>query len=347
MLVFQFPERHKKKNKKMNAIRSDSTPGMRLLALYWLLLFNGRTYSLTDLASQLKCSKQTILRMMDQLGTSDFAYIESWRDDKNGKRWYKLNAPKRRPSVSLSKEDIETLIICRDMVWHLLPDFMRDRAHKAVGHASVLMPNFDDRCQVQTNQAKGMAKGRVDYSKQNEIMATLLKAIENQAICEIIYQSLANTEPRLHRIVPSRLVAHRDTLYIKGWRIPDSGEPQKTTLAVQRIQEVVITPECRNDLPAREQDGYFGIFDGEPFRVKIAVSSKAAPYVRERIWSNDQTIEHNEDGSLILEFSATNQSEVISFVLSFGKEVIVLKPKNLVDHLNAEIVAICSQYIHL
>ena len=43
-----------------------SSPAMKVLRLYILLLFSGRKYSLAELARKFDCSKQTILRMIGQ-----------------------------------------------------------------------------------------------------------------------------------------------------------------------------------------------------------------------------------------------------------------------------------------
>lgn len=62
---------------------SDATAGEKLLALYSLLLFSEREFSLTELAERLRCSKQTVLRLLDQLEAG--AWQGSIRETRNGR----------------------------------------------------------------------------------------------------------------------------------------------------------------------------------------------------------------------------------------------------------------------
>ena len=44
-----------------------ASSAQKVLGLYSLLLFTGRSYSLGQLAGLFSCSKQTVLRMMEQI----------------------------------------------------------------------------------------------------------------------------------------------------------------------------------------------------------------------------------------------------------------------------------------
>ena len=57
----------------------DVKPSERLLALYSMLLFSGRTVSLTELARELECSKQTVRRLARMLPRSRTASLVSMR----------------------------------------------------------------------------------------------------------------------------------------------------------------------------------------------------------------------------------------------------------------------------
>ncbi|MBQ7585529.1 MAG: HTH domain-containing protein, partial [Desulfovibrionaceae bacterium] len=53
--------------------KSESKPGEKLLTLYTLLLVEyPNLISLGELAQKLNCSKQTILRLIDQLESSNY-----------------------------------------------------------------------------------------------------------------------------------------------------------------------------------------------------------------------------------------------------------------------------------
>ena len=313
--------------------RSDATPGMKLLGLYWLLLFTGRKYYLPDLAERLECSKQTILRLMEQIEASGWAYIESGIE--GGRRWWRLNPPQERPQVSLDVENIQNLLLCRDMVWHLLPDSMREDVGRTIGHATTLLRDVEDRAAAMTHLAQARTKGAIDYSTKEDILQTLLEAMRDQRVCRVVYRSPARPEPGTYHVAPFKLVAYREALYARCWFLWEDGIPPEVhemTLAVHRIETAELTERTfQKEEPGagKAAPQTFGFMDDQPFRVRVAFSPAVAAYVSERIWSDDQTIEEQDDGGVILEFTATSEPEVISWVLSFGAEARLMEPNNL------------------
>ena len=65
--------------------------------------------------------------------------------------------------------------------------------------------------------------------------------------------------------------------------------------------------------------------------MRVEFTGWAAKYVAERIWSPDQKITKKKGGNIVLTFTASSKPELISWLLSFGGEAKLLKPKWLVD----------------
>jgi len=78
--------------------------------------------------------------------------------------------------------------------------------------------------------------------------------------------------------------------------------------------------------------------------VVVRFDSFAATYVRERQWSADQRISKMENGDIILEFTASNLEEVVSWALSFGKRATVLQPKAIQERVRSELVQMMTAY---
>jgi predicted DNA-binding transcriptional regulator YafY len=314
---------------------------MKLLGLYWLLLFTGREYSLSQLAEELKCSKPTVMRLMEQLEVSRLALVETRLSAVDGRRWYKLKTPSRLPKVSLDVDDIQGLLLCRDMVWHLLPDSLRKSVSKAIGQASVLMPDFAQRSQPAKGLARTRTKGGVDYSAKANVIEALIKIMREHRVCKVAYSKPEQPEPREYFWAPFRLIAHRDALYAKGWMLWENGIPPQVnemTLAVHRIVGLEPTKRrFKGDEQVRRADecAAFGLIEGEPFRARIAFTPSAACYVNERTWSKDQKLEPQPDGGVVLELTATSWPEVIALVLSFGATAKVLEPLELAQEVKA------------
>jgi len=64
----------------------------------------------------------------------------------------------------------------------------------------------------------------------------------------------------------------------------------------------------------------------------------------EKIWSRDQKIKENPDGSADITFTAASESEVISLILSQGDRAKILKPKWLVEEVKNKIFTIGKLY---
>lgn len=309
-----------------------ASPAQKLLGLYGLLLFTGRAYSLPRLATLFRCSKQTVLRMMEQIELTHRIRIETWSE--GHRKWYQVKTPAQKPNVTLDVEAIQHLILCRDIVWHLLPKALRDEVTQTIAHATVLLPEFDDRSSALMQFAQAQPKGLIDYSRSQAILDTLFHAMRERRICEVAYQSHTASAPKVFAVAPMRFIAFRDGLYLKGRlekALPDPKGYYDPLLAVHRLAGVTETKRTFKPLVDSEEapTSTFGLMPGTKFKVKVEVGPSAAAYVRERVWSADQAIEYHTDGGLTLLFTATSKPEVISWVLSFGGEMELLEPAEL------------------
>lgn len=319
---------------------SETTAAEKILSAYALLLFGGRKHSLPELARRLGCSKQTVLRIMERIEREEGVRL---RSEKIGvPRWYWLEAPPKRPTVTLSPEEIQHLLLCRDLVWHLLPATLRDELERTVGRTTALLPSQQDRGRATTPVAQAHPRGHVDYSEHQEILRAILDAITRRHLCRVSYQTPWQAEPREHLVAPLKLVAHNEALYLKcrlAW--PDGlarPDYEPTLLAVHRCRAVEVTEWASKVEDRDAPPGAFGLVEGEPLRARIAFRGWAAPYVRERVWSADQRFEEAA-GHLVLELTAQGRSELVTWVLGFGPEAEVLAP----DCLRAEVAAKLAQ----
>lgn len=310
-----------------------STPAMKVLRLYILLLFSGRVFSLSELARKLQCSKQTVMRMMEQISRSRLEHIETWVDE-SGRRFYRARTPATKPRVALDVEAIQHLLLCRDIVWHLLPPAFREEISQTIAQTTVLLPEFEKRLEADTHLARAHSKGSIDYSPFQHVLETALEAIAARRICQIRYRGQPKQKAKELLVAPLKLIAYRDGLYLKCRLERALANPEgfyDPVLAIHRIASLSLMDrvfempkETKKTMPAM-----FGFIPGQPFQVEVAFEPQAARYVAERIWSDDQKILHHRNGGLMLKFTASSRQEVISWVLSFGKQAELLAPENL------------------
>lgn len=327
----------------------NSGPGEKLLRLFSLLLFSHERYSLTALAEILECSKQTVLRLIDQLEASGWAKVR--REEQGRRALFWIERPGALPKVSLNAEGLQELMLCRAFLEHMLPRTLNSGADTTLRQASAYIPEGDTARVAAMNAMGGsIAKGRIDYSAFREFLDPLLRAIAGKTVCEMAYKSPHAEEARVFDFAPMRLLAHGESLYIAGWEVSPKGTPRPvhegaTTLLAHRIQHLRPTRRTWSDLPEPENTGVFGIMRGEPFSVSVKIiMPEAVAYVAERIWSEDQQLEYHEDGSLVLTMTAQSAPEVVSWVLSLGSTAEVLAPQWLRDEIAGEIALLHARY---
>lgn len=81
----------------------------------------------------------------------------------------------------------------------------------------------------------------------------------------------------------------------------------------------------------------FGVIKEKAFEVEAVFTGWSAKFVAERIWSPDQKIESLDQDKIKLSFTASSEPEVLSWLLSYGEEVELLKPEHLLGELTAKI----------
>ena len=151
-----------------------------------------------------------------------------------------------------------------------------------------------------------------------------------------------------------KLIVLHENFYIAGFIVNERGPvilkyDNPTNFAVQRITEVeILEDRSSENLPAlpEKSDNLFGIIkEGQPFTVKLKFTNLyVSTYVADRLWSDNQKISFDEDGSLILNFNSDSYYEVLSFVMAYGSSVTVLEPEFLRQAVKDEIARLSKIY---
>jgi predicted DNA-binding transcriptional regulator YafY len=222
-------------------IDTDATSARKTLLLFTLLFFSGKRHYLPELASRLKCSKATVLRLMRGIEEAGIVSIDTGIIDRT--RWYQMIAlPAGAPNISLSRDEIEKLALCRDLLEHLLPDSIERIVADGITKVAVLMNHAQERASATAPKAVRMARGRIDYNPFQGHIDCLMKAVSSHTVCAVTYKT-PGKDPRVFELVPMRLMVDGDALNIEGWRVTEKGTPEirfATTLAIHRIQDCIL-----------------------------------------------------------------------------------------------------------
>ena len=180
-------------------------------------------------------------------------------------------------------------------------------------------------------------RGYVSYGK--DWLEIFTDAIDDRKRLEIIYRGIGNGRTKKWSADPLKLIEHDQAFYAVV------GVPRYKTvriLALSRVLQVDPT-----DLGFKLSEYYFdedslktdcfGIWIGEPQKIKVEFTDWAAGYVSERFWHPTQKITSGEEDSVLIEFESGSIPEISRWVLSFGSKAKVLAPKQLKSMVQKEL----------
>jgi predicted DNA-binding transcriptional regulator YafY len=177
-----------------------------------------------------------------------------------------------------------------------------------------------------------------DYSKKQEVIASLIDATLHQRRARIGYFSFHSRRKKSYLVDPYRLVYFRGGLYVYA-RAEEYGEVR--TFAVERIEDIEVLEEvfdAPKDFSVSEYaKGAFGIAGGQPEDVEVHFDGEMAGYIRERVWHESQSLEAGPRGSVILRMSVVPGFELKSWLKGFLPHVRIVRPAGLREEIAREL----------
>jgi len=324
--------------------------GQKVISLFAKLLFTNESYSLTELSRMLGCSKQTVLRLVDDIKRSYGVDVEEYIQER--KKFYRLKKLAGSiPALSLTETEISVLQMCKTFTEHLLGSELFYEATRAIEKNIALLP--EDK-KVSSRHFASFQPGSIDYTPHQLIIRQLIKAMEESIVCRVSYKAIMTDKVKIFYIKPLKIFSYKDTVYLSARMARTPGkryfEPDfDPLLAIHRISKLEHTDRLFDFPGDYDFDKIFkknfGVIKDDAFKVEVEFSGWAARFVSERIWSPDQKITKQKNGKVKLKFSASSEPELISWILSFAEEAKVLKPAWLVKELKKTIEKMSWLYV--
>lgn len=142
-------------------------------------------------------------------------------------------------------------------------------------------------------------------------------------------------------ISPQQLVHYRENWMLDAWC---HTRDAIRSFAIEAIEDVRVVDEAALEVSQDEMQEHFrsgyGIFAGQAAqRARLKFTPERAQWVGKETWHHDQTSEHLEDGSYILEVPYSNDQELLMDLLRHSPEVEILEPAELRLRLHAALCA--------
>jgi len=312
--------------------KSTLTSGNKLLKLFRKLISDSKKHFLSDLAEELECSAQTIIRMIGEIKDEFGPHLEQGFDKK--KRWYRYKTFNAN-NLGLDIEEVRYLSICRDLADPYLPDDIKDRVDKRILSLSIEI--MGEKTSYKDGVGKLLeptynffTKGHIDYSNAKFILEQIESSLRNSMIIQIQYYSVHSQKDKEILFRPVRFVCNNSAIYIVGFRICENlkdYENKPISLAIHRIIQIKKT-NTQIDINLKESDiEDFGLpWEKEVYAFQIHFNAgRVTDYIKERTWAKDQIIKENPDGSLELYIKTKSIYEVYAWCRSFGDQILSVK----------------------
>jgi predicted DNA-binding transcriptional regulator YafY len=290
-----------------------------LLTLYQRLTLDGRPHFQSDLARDLGCSPQTVARLIEAVEQHLGKDAEIERGLEGRRRFYRLRTQAEKKGLGYSYEELRWLAIGRDLAAPILPVGVAERIDRTLASLALHLGESNG------GAAAGApisfhSKGYIDYTPHLPTISTLREAIAKRQVCRISYTPTGEQSTRSYRYAPGHILVMSGTLYVQGYRLGEGSllKERPTTFSLHRIATINATGEYFSFDAADAEARRFGLNWHSPKRIHVHINSQAADYVRDRIWSDDQTIKELGDGGIELAVTTTSEKELNAWVWSFG-----------------------------
>ncbi|MCS7089813.1 MAG: WYL domain-containing protein [Verrucomicrobiota bacterium] len=177
------------------------------------------------------------------------------------------------------------------------------------------------------------AEPRLDLA----IFDTLSRAVTRRQQVEILYRKPGHPEPERRVIDPYHLANINGEWYLFAH---DHLRQSLRTFVPARMLKVHLTGRTfkrpSRFSPDQLLRGSFGVRTGTGhYQVVLVFQPPAADYIREKRWHETQKLQDRADGSVELHLQLAELEEITRWVLSWGGQARVLRPRELVERVSA------------
>jgi proteasome accessory factor B len=166
-----------------------------------------------------------------------------------------------------------------------------------------------------------------------EIFDALAKAVSQRKQLELAYRKPGQRQTEKRLVDPYHLANINGEWFLFAY---DHARKDVRTFVPARIQSVQPTGKVferpqKFSLEKRLRDS-FGVHSGEgEYEVVIRFNARVADYVREKRWHESQQLRELKGGGVELRMKLSSLVEVERWILSWGSDAKVLKPRELAE----------------
>jgi len=290
-------------------------------------LQSGRNYTASQLAKIFGTSRRTIYRDLKELEAIGVSYHY---DATTG--GYTMDPEFFLPPVDLKlQEAMSLLLLVHKASEQLQLPFKNSALLAALKIENNLPAKIRQHCNTALRSISTRATAQAPIRELDKTFAQLQKTIEKKQKVSIRYHSLFDGRDIELELCPYHLLYNQRAWYVVGL----SGMHNSVrTFKLARIRQLKTLSQHFVDDGNFDLSEYLGrawsmIPEGRIYNVKLRFLPKVAENVAEVRWHSTQKVTRNGDGSVIVEFRVDGLGEITWWILGYGDQVQVLRPKRL------------------
>jgi proteasome accessory factor B len=288
-----------------------------------------RGMTLDDLAQECGVDRRTIHRDLNAVEEAGYTLASEWQA---GKKIYSFLSKSRNiPPITFTLNQMMSLYLLRSLGVHLAgTPFQTEIDELFRNITSVLPDRYAAHLERIARVSLPLLHGARDYSAASSFLEELQRALLHQYRLRLEYAKKGSADSKSYEVDPYTLVFHKGGMYLLGLAHNRTG---MRLFALERIRGIEVTRQ-RFEIPEGYQPethfaSAFGLVSDTPMNVQIRFSPEVAHTIRERIWRPAQRITTGNDGTVVLEFEAAGEMELVAWILSYGMHAEVLAPAEL------------------
>lgn len=231
------------------------------------------------------------------------------------------------PGIWISEEEMVSLVISRAIASSIPDESIKDKVNnllsKLYTHFGINLSDLENKISI-----KNIQFDKVD----EQVFSFVIWGLVNRKKLEIEYRSPHKQEQSRRVVNPLHIL-----LYLGNWHLIAFCEKRQKIrnfvlsriINVEMIDEPLSDEVSDIDIKNQVHRSYGIFFEGRKTDVTLRFSAEVSERVKYQIWSSEQKISSDKDGSLLISFPVSDYREITGDILRYGSSVEVLEPEEL------------------
>lgn len=297
----------------------------RIIKIASLIHDQPRKWTRPRLAERFEVNKATIQRDIDLLREMGIEIVPC------GKQGYKMISDFFLPALNLDFEEALALITAASFYKSTEGKQAIEVLNRAIHKITTTLPK-------QTTDTLNLVAPQIEVPHQQvshideaePYKELLYQAIRERHRITMEYNSFSSGKKTRHRLAPYAVLFRKRAWYVIG---RSESLKQILTFRINRIDSLIIT-QAGYTIPEdfsvqRYLAKSWDVMLGPDTHVVILFAKRIAPLIREVNWHSTQQIQEMDNGTLRFEATVAGWHEIGWWVLGYGHEAKVIKPKPL------------------